>query len=57
VEQIGQIIKHDFTGDWDKKSIFAKKDGLSANVNEEYWKEKYIALMEKYLALLESIGE
>lgn len=66
VLQIGKIIHHDFTLNTqlfpsNLESIFSdnKPDYNKRNANEEaaYWKEKYIALLEKYNALLERISK
>jgi len=56
--EIGKIIHHDFSEDLkDLKKFkeYAEHFGINSNSEDsEYWKNKYLNLLEKYNLLLES---
>jgi hypothetical protein len=65
VLEIGKIIHHDFTELLPPSSVYARKDHSDLILEEqypyqqseksaEYWKNKYLVLLEKYNALLEA---
>jgi ABC-type glutathione transport system ATPase component len=53
--QIGKIIHYDFSREFTE----VRKDDLNINnqniENKDYWKNKYLSLLEKYNELLEKI--
>jgi predicted transcriptional regulator len=55
--QIGKIIHHDFSDDFPEIYTSVKADSsenlLFDNKSPEYWKDKYLQLLEKYNKLLE----
>ena len=52
--QIGKIIGHDFTSEIQFFQQLEEPKEEYSKENAKYWKEKYIELLEKYNALLES---
>lgn len=62
--QIGKIIHHDFSSEiYDiqklssEEHIYNDKDQNYSNSNQaEYWKNKYLELLEKYNKMLEKSG-
>jgi hypothetical protein len=63
IVKIGKIIHHDFSGELNEYTTFFEKKltGDNFNVpvtffaiekNADYWKDKYLELLEKYNALL-----
>ncbi len=55
VLKIGKVIHYDFSEDIKELSKFKTNDTDEAhNHSAEYWKDKYLQLLEKYNALLES---
>ena len=57
--QIGKIIHYDFTKEIaELKSLNqAIQNKVTLQENDEYWKDKYLHLLEKYNSLLENQNE
>ena len=57
--QIGKIIHYDFTElftDVRKSNALIEDPEMPYGNSANYWKDKYIALLEKYNSLLEKMG-
>lgn len=65
VLEIGKIIHHDFTALLPSSPAYVRRDQYEISLDEqhpyqqpenaaEYWKNKYLVLLEKYNALLEA---
>ncbi|MEJ2883484.1 helix-turn-helix domain-containing protein [Pedobacter sp. GR22-6] len=60
VEKLGAVLKHDFSKEFPdlfKENSQARSNSEDLNIEdlkekEEYWKNKYIALLERYADLL-----
>jgi lambda repressor-like predicted transcriptional regulator len=60
VLQIGKIIHYDFSDlftDMSKTANMVEEPNAHYGDSSNYWKDKYIALLEKYNALLEKVKE
>lgn len=63
VLQIGEIIHHDFTKELPELSNKIKSQALNEldavydKSDSDYWKDKYLSLLEKYNLLLEEVNK